>query len=92
MKSTAIFKHREDLEWKKIENEVVLIDDAEGKVFRFDPVASEIWSQLNGKNSFPDIVQHLTEVFEVTSRQAQKDTEAFLKKLSGLDLIQKVES
>lgn len=91
MKLNKVYKHRQDLQWKKIEDEVVLIDDAEGKVFRFDAVASEIWTQLNGLKTLPEIVQSLTETFDVTPQQAEKDVQSFLSRLSCLDLIQKVE-
>ena len=92
MKPNEIFKRRKELQWKMIEDQAVLLDDAEGKVYRLDLTASEIWSRLDGEHSLAEIIGKLTQIFEVSPAQAQKDTFAFMSRLTGLDLVQKVGS
>lgn len=87
MKKADIFKRRDDISWKIIEDRAVLVDDAEGKVFQFDTVATEIWICLDGHFAVSDVIDHLTHTFEVSLQQAEKDALSFINRLSSLDLV-----
>lgn len=70
-----------DIQSKIIEGKVVLLNLDEAILLELNDIATKIWSSIDGKKTGQDIVDYLTENFEVERRHAEKDIYEFLKQL-----------
>lgn len=87
MKAQSKFKPADYLSWNVIEDRVVVVDDQEGKVFRFNSVGTEVWNVLNGKRTVEDVICHIVNQFDATDGKVRKEVLHFLKQLYRQDLI-----
>ena len=71
----------ENVPWRIIEGEAVIVNVDESEVIHLNPVGAEIWNSIDGKKSVGEIVDHICEQFEVDKQTAKRDTLEFLKKL-----------
>jgi hypothetical protein len=70
-----------------IEEQAVIIDECEGKVYHLNRVGAEIWKSLDGKTSVDEIISRLTEKFEGKEEKIRKDTLRLLNELQRRDMI-----
>ena len=78
----------EEVRWRLVEGEVVLIDTDEGELVRFNEIGSQIWQAIDGRSTVAQIVDHICESFDVGRRRARKDVTRFLRQLQRQELIQ----
>lgn len=78
----------ENVPWRIIEGEALLVDVDKGEVIHLNPVGAEIWNLIEGKKSVSDIVVHIYNTFEVDKETAKKDTLEFLERLIEKGLIE----
>ena len=64
---------------------VVVPEDS--KVQVLNPVASTIFSMLDGEHSHEDIVRAIVEEYEVSEETARADLQSFLEELRGQELL-----
>ena len=65
----------------KIDDEVVMMDDASGLYFALNPVAGKIWSLLEVPVNFHILLDKLIEMYEVSLEQCQSDLHLFLTEM-----------
>lgn len=77
-----------NLPWRIIEGEAILVNVKESEVIHLNPVGAEIWNSINGKKSAKEIIEHIYEQFEVDKETAEEDTLEFLEKLIKKGVIE----
>jgi len=83
------YRQSNSVDWKKFEQESVLLDLSSGYYFRLNAVGTYIWSLLDGKHNLAEIVEEVVKRFEVSQRQAKKDISSFIQYLLDENLIEK---
>lgn len=78
----------EDIAWRKIDDDAILIDMDEEEVTHFNEVGAEIWVALDGEKSVAEIIKYIQSLFEVDLDQAKKDVFAFLNKLLQKEMVE----
>ena len=77
----------EDLAWRMIDDEAILVDIDGEEVAHLNEVAAQIWDVLDGEKSVADIIEHIRSKFEVGRDKARKDVLAFLNKLIKREMV-----
>lgn len=75
-----------------LEDELVMFDADEGKYYNLNSVATEIWNILEEAHTVRELCSSLSERFEITEEQCQKEVMDFLPDLKEKGLIEVVES
>lgn len=86
-----IYKRTEQVEWRKFENESLLLNVATGTYFRINEVGSLIWENLDGKNPAEELIHLVVKHFDVTEAVARQDYQKFIDQLIADNLISVVE-
>jgi hypothetical protein len=73
----ARLRRIEGIAWRIIEGEAVLVNVRRDDVMHLNPVASFLWSSLDGQASLEDIARSMTEEYDVDLEEALADTIAF---------------
>ena len=85
---TSLPKRKQNLAWRKIEDEVVIIDLDKGRQFHeLNDSGSRIWELCDGETSVDDIASALTEDFELDLPEAHKEVTEFITYLTEKDLL-----
>lgn len=87
IKLTTILTKNEDIAWRKIDDDAILIDIDEEEVTHFNEVGAQIWTALDGEKSVTEIIEHIYNQFEVDQEQAKKDVFAFLNNLLQREMV-----
>lgn len=64
-----------------IDGEIVILSIQMGEYYNLDRVGTDIWMYLSDPHSFKEIVDYLTEVYDVTPEVCKKDAKPFLEEL-----------
>lgn len=72
---------------EEVVGETLVLDDQQGRVHQLNPTASFIWKRCDGKTSVQQIVNTLTEMFDVEFDVACRDVTEAIAKLRKLDLL-----
>jgi hypothetical protein len=73
--------------WRQLDNNAVIVSPQSGEVRVLNHVGTVIWQMLTEQYSVADIVDHLTDYYQVTPIQAQQDVILFLQELNERGLI-----
>ncbi|MFT6070224.1 MAG: hypothetical protein ACJAT2_001781 [Bacteriovoracaceae bacterium] len=85
---TKILSQREDIAWKEIEDQIVLMDLGPKKmVHRLNSVGSFIWKRLDGKNDLEAIKSALCSEYSITTELAENDLLEFIENMEKLGVI-----
>ncbi len=83
----SVLVKNEDIAWRKIDDDAILIDMDEEEVTHFNEVAAQIWDTLDGERTVTEIMEHVQNLFEVDGEQAKKDVFAFLNQLIKKEMV-----
>jgi len=91
------FITEENMVSRKVDDEILLVPIVSNTenmdcVYVLSPVSSYIWELLNGENSVKDIVDKLTQEFEVEYEKAERDVSEFIKELLKIKAIREIKS
>lgn len=84
------YVHCDNIDWKKFDEESVLLNLSTGYYFRLNQVGTFIWPMINRENNISDIVNRVVVKFDVSQRQARTDVHNFIEQLLAEQLIKKV--
>jgi len=84
-KASERYERAPHVKWRFLEGRAVLIDTNED-------VASCIWQGLDGQKSVDQIISDLDNAFDAPAHRLRKDLLRFLRRLSLMELIRRVES
>ena len=91
-KASERYERAPHVKWRLLEGRAVLIDANEGLFMHLNDVGSGIWQGLDGKKSVDQMISDLDNAFDATPHRLRKDALKFLRRLSLMELIRKVES
>ena len=91
------YKRNENFVFRKIKNETILVPIKDnvgdmGFIFNLNEVGAFVWEHLDGKNRLLDIKNMISEEFEVSSQEAEKDLCEFVRQLREIDAILQADS
>ena len=81
-------KRSEDLVWRKIEGEIVILTEDGQMIHTLNNVGSAIWEMADGSKNIDEISQSICERFDVSLEQAQSDIIEFCADLSDKNILQ----
>jgi len=81
----------EDIIWRRIEDETVVIKDDGLATHVMNKTAAFIWEMCDGKSGIDEITESLCERFDVSFQEARTDVREIIEKLTQLGLIDQVE-
>lgn len=76
---------------RKVDDELLIVDQDKGKIHQLNVSAEFIWSQCDGNNSVEEIVAKTFEKFDIEEEQVRKDVNSTLENLIELKLIEFLE-
>ncbi len=77
----------EDIIWRRIGDEIVVIKDDGLSVHVLNKTATHIWEMCNGDCGTDEIVASLCERFDVSLKEASADVTDLLEKLAQIGLV-----
>ena len=84
----TIIRRSRDIVSSDIDGEAVMMSIEKGKYYGMDPIASRIW-ELTGKPiSIEEMIGILTQEYDVTQADCEKDVLAFLSDLLSEKLVE----
>jgi hypothetical protein len=84
----TIIRQSREVVASDIDGEVIMMSIAKGKYYGMDLVASRIWELMGKQIKVADLVAILTEEYEVSREDCEKDVLAFLNDLLSEKLIE----
>ena len=81
-----LLKHQE-VAWRRIDREVILVDPRNSLLYPLNPVASRCWELLDQDKSIKDICQIIVNEFEATPPEIESDILEFINNLKQNNLI-----
>lgn len=82
-----LFTKNDQILFKVIGGEPVLVDPYRRELMRLNPVASETWELLDGKRSLGQIIDAVKENFDADEGVVRRDVMDFIKELVSLEII-----
>jgi len=73
-----------------LDDEVVMMSIEKGSYYGLDPVGAKIWELLAEPMLVSELVDQLTELYDVEREVCERDTLEFLGSLVGEDLVKQV--
>lgn len=73
-----VFQKQENLIWRNVDNEVLLLDTVSGHYFSLNDSASKIWNFLAEGNSLEQAAQRLSETYDISVEAARADIDELL--------------
>lgn len=82
------WKPSEHIRWTQEQDEIVVVDSQEGKVFRFNGTAASIWQSLCRHASAAEIAGSVVAEYDGAPQAIEKETFAFISELFSEDVIE----
>jgi hypothetical protein len=76
-----IFNRKKKCPWRELDGSVVIVDIETEACLSMNEVASKIWLSLDGTHTVADVVDIITDTFDVSREQASEDAARFLNQL-----------
>lgn len=80
-------EHRDDVEVKELKGGAVVYDPRTAQKLQLNATAYEIWKQCDGSNRAADIAARLTDLFEVSLSESQKQVDRMIQELRSLQML-----
>jgi len=86
MNENSILLPTRNAAYRKIGDEVVIVDTANNRMMTLNASGSAIWTMLDGR-AVSEIADGLTEAFQVEKAEALEDVVAFLGEMEARGLV-----
>jgi len=87
IKSDSVLKPSENVTWRDVNNEIVVLKLSTGEYFTFNSLGHELWLAIADGRSIKEIIEQIISEFEVEQEQAEKDVKNFISGLLANDLL-----
>jgi len=84
-------KRRADLNFRAVDQEMVILDRASGLIHRLNSTASCLWDQCDGSSTTESIVERFARAFEIEPASAERDVIKVLSEMKELNLLEVVQ-
>lgn len=78
---------REDIVFREVEDEAVILDPESGSMHSLTKTAALIWKMCDGRHSLEDIVRKVLEMFEAEPSEVRRDVEGTIRRFAELGLL-----
>lgn len=78
----------EDLVWRKIEGEIVILTEDGQKIHTLNRVGGAIWEMADGSKNIDEIAKCICERFDVSPEQAQSGIIEFCTEMADENILQ----
>lgn len=78
----------ENIVWRDVDNEVVILDIESGNYFTLDGVGRMIWKHLADGNSIADTTEAVINEYDVSEENAKSDIEGLIEQLKEEKIIE----
>ncbi len=78
---------KNNIAYRIINGEVVIVNLKKSTFHTLNPVATFIWEQLDGQATLSDIVERLSQEFEIDRETSENDCVDFINDLLNKDMI-----
>jgi len=90
-----VYNKSKDIVTREIEGEVILVPVVSeapemDSIYVLNETSAFIWNLLDGKNSLDNILDRMTNTYEVTRERARKDIEDFINTLLSFGALEEV--
>lgn len=85
------YKIREEILWKLVDGETVMVDPEKEEYSYLNSTGTEIWKMIDKGYSPVKIEEKFLEKYEVSGDTVKKDISEVIEKLLNQELIEKVE-
>lgn len=82
------FKRKDDVPWKEIDKECIILNLENGNYHTLDDVGLFLWKLLDGNKNLQEITKSIASRYDVTPAQAHTDLVTFLKELHRLNFVE----
>lgn len=83
------FFYAPNISWQLLDNEIIIVNEKNKKVYLLQNTAKDFWLAIDGKN-VDDIVSSLYREYSAEYQQLEKDLKEFYENLKNLDLIEEI--
>jgi hypothetical protein len=80
-------KIKADVVSRQVDNEEVILNLLSGTYFGLDEIGTQIWTLIKNKTPLSDIVEKISEEYEVPPKQAEGDLLKLIKSFKKCELI-----
>lgn len=77
----------DNIAYRIIDGEAVIVDLKKSTFHTLNPVGSFIWEELDGQNTLKDIAKKLSQKFEVDLETSENDCVDFINDLLDKDMV-----
>jgi coenzyme PQQ synthesis protein D (PqqD) len=84
------FVKQNEIPWRVVEGEAVLIDERERELIRLNVVGTAIWTAIDGRRTVREIIASVRDMFEVSEKRAARDVRRFMKRLLRYELLEEI--
>jgi hypothetical protein len=88
MSDSTIHVRHGDLLWREIEGEAVLLDARSWDYLGLNEAGQVLWARLQDGATRTQLVESLTDQFEISAEVAARDVDGFVEQLRAMGLIQ----
>jgi hypothetical protein len=87
-----VYQKNQNFVFRQIDDETLLVPIKDnvgdlGSIYSLNQVAAFVWQHLDGKITLRDIRQLMTEEFDVSDLDAERDLTAFIAQLEKIDAV-----
>lgn len=87
MNSKSIIERKQNIMASDMDGDIVMMNIETGKYYNLGKIGGLIWNMTEYATSISDLVDKLTNEFDVTKEQCEKDILPFLEKMLEQKLI-----
>ncbi|RTL44894.1 MAG: PqqD family protein [Candidatus Melainabacteria bacterium] len=80
--SKRMLKTKEEIIWRVVDDEALLLDTDSGYYFSMNDTATEIWCLLNEGKSIDDVATTISERYEIDSESVRRDVQELIANLN----------
>ena len=88
IRKTDVYERVTGLAWQMIDENVLILEPKRKKAHELNPVASYIWSELDGERSVEEMVDAVSKEYSVDKSLIEEEVVDFFATLSGERLIE----
>lgn len=81
IKTDAVYQKNKKLPWRVIEDYLIIVHLQDETVISLNETGAELWNLIDGKHSVEELINYLTDNFEVDSQMALDDVHFFISYL-----------
>jgi hypothetical protein len=87
--SDTTFKTSENIAWRNVNEEVVILNLKSGEYFTLNDVGQFVWLAVADQKNIEEIRQKVVDAFDVSPEKASEDIEAFISRMLDEGLLHK---